>query len=469
MDITNDEQSDPTTVNDDSTPNLKPLFFQLPYDIRIRIWTLSFSPRHVEVLIQQDKTTQKLSFRSSALPPKALSICKESRQIALKHYTASFCAEVPFNPKLDTLYLSSRSINWQFWGEVWSTDGCKDIEKLALDKEIYFNRAALLFFKKPRILTVVTGIQPLTHRSTHRGSKRFEPIYKSFPYRLPSPFTLQHWYPWWLHKRPGVRPPLVKFCTIVERNGPDRSAGISLAPPAPKFHKAVLLLRDADVKVKHAVGRTADKFKLSVPVYTCDGPVNTHLSAINAHSYMQLLMRGRPMIKTTSIPAPVVASPSSITTPPMSPIASGALPAPPPTLVLAATPVRFQQRALKPAVCNLHFTTQHRFKPNLCRTMRFHNQDAAGPSEKAYWIEFDRNKSAEARGSFDLPLKCKCVPRLNRIDEEDGGASEPEFQPGWESDDALSRSEFGADDSETMIECALVPAKDISVRLEPLP
>ncbi|KAG9236274.1 hypothetical protein BJ875DRAFT_494318 [Amylocarpus encephaloides] len=90
------------------------LFMNLPFDLRAAIWKASFVPRSVSMHYMS--YTSPGGFHTMESPPVALSVHKESRNLALKLYPLCFGsiwypATVPFNLTLDILFLTSISVD----------------------------------------------------------------------------------------------------------------------------------------------------------------------------------------------------------------------------------------------------------------------------------------------------------------------------------------------------------------------
>ena len=149
-----------------SASQMTVMFSSLPPELRLMVWRESFEPRILHIASEKvnlpgprfisrtrhgcchrRSIPNHIRFKSHEKPPLALQVCRESRTLALKHYTPSFhsstcplqrAAEVNqtalyFNPELDTVHiagmtefcnLSSRtdketiqSIKWLSMGE----------------------------------------------------------------------------------------------------------------------------------------------------------------------------------------------------------------------------------------------------------------------------------------------------------------------------------------------------------------
>ncbi|TGO11856.1 hypothetical protein BTUL_0100g00360 [Botrytis tulipae] len=122
------------------------LFPKLPIEIRDEIWRLTVEPRIVEV---RPKLDIQDGFYSTAPLPAVLTVCRDSKRAVLPLYPqyfdgATFVSGIPFNAKIDTLYL-----DWKlhehltiFLSSI-SVEEAEKIQFLAMDQYIRWARQPL--------------------------------------------------------------------------------------------------------------------------------------------------------------------------------------------------------------------------------------------------------------------------------------------------------------------------------------
>ena len=110
-------ESEVASVVEVSRVSLDPRRSNLPTELRLRIWRMSWEPRTVEVHqfitdreLDQHRPSTARPFRSTAPLPASLHVCTESRFETLRYYSLAFAPtcgepEVYFNFDLDSLYI----------------------------------------------------------------------------------------------------------------------------------------------------------------------------------------------------------------------------------------------------------------------------------------------------------------------------------------------------------------------------